>query len=132
MSTIEQTPRPRPARLQRWVDLVRGTLPAEKRTESAEEHQMDLTMTNLVLILAVGGLVGWMASILMKTRAHTGIAANIVVGLGGSLFGVFLANALGVAADSRLASATIAVVGASLLIAVLRGLGVFDGVAAAR
>jgi uncharacterized membrane protein YeaQ/YmgE (transglycosylase-associated protein family) len=46
----------------------------------------------LILWLVVGGVIGWLASIVMRTDAQQGIVLNIVVGivgafLGGLLFG---------------------------------------------
>ena len=37
-----------------------------------------------IVTLVVGGIVGWLASILMKTNAQMGIIANVVVGIIGS------------------------------------------------
>lgn len=39
----------------------------------------------LILILIVGGVIGWLASILMRTDAQQGIFLNIVVGVIGAL-----------------------------------------------
>ncbi|MDE8651330.1 GlsB/YeaQ/YmgE family stress response membrane protein [Novosphingobium album (ex Liu et al. 2023)] len=39
----------------------------------------------LILILLVGGVIGWLASIVMRTDAQQGIFLNIVVGVVGSL-----------------------------------------------
>lgn len=39
----------------------------------------------LILILLVGGIIGWLASILMRTDAQQGIFLNIVVGVIGAL-----------------------------------------------
>ena len=56
---------------------------------------MDLASTNFIVTLIIGGVVGWLASILMKTNAQMGILANVIVGVIGSFLGVFVANALG-------------------------------------
>jgi uncharacterized membrane protein YeaQ/YmgE (transglycosylase-associated protein family) len=80
----------------------------------------------LIVTLIVGGLVGWLASILMKTNAQMGILANVVVGVVGSFVGVALAGALGVRAQSAPASWIVAILGAALLIGLLRALGVFS------
>ena len=45
---------------------------------------MDLASTNFIVTLVIGGIVGWLASILMKTNAQMGILANVVVGVVGS------------------------------------------------
>jgi len=47
-------------------------------------------MINLILILIVGGLIGWIASIVMRTNAQQGILLNIVVGIVGALLAGFL------------------------------------------
>jgi uncharacterized membrane protein YeaQ/YmgE (transglycosylase-associated protein family) len=75
---------------------------------------------DLLVTLIIGGIVGWLASILMKTNAQMGIAANVIVGVVGSFLGVAIANALGVAHQGALASWIVAVLGAALLIMVLR------------
>ena len=93
---------------------------------------MDLASTNLIVTLIIGGVVGWLASILMKTNAQMGIVANIIVGIVGSFLGVFVANALGVHAHTTPASWIVAILGAALLIALLRSLGVFNRVAHIR
>jgi uncharacterized membrane protein YeaQ/YmgE (transglycosylase-associated protein family) len=93
---------------------------------------MDLASTNLIVTLIIGGVVGWLASILMKSNAQMGVVANIVIGIVGSFLGVFVANALGVRAHTTPASWVVAILGAALLIALLRGLGVFNRVARIR
>jgi uncharacterized membrane protein YeaQ/YmgE (transglycosylase-associated protein family) len=45
---------------------------------------------NLILALIIGGIIGWVASIIMRTNAQQGIFLNIVVGIVGSLLGSFL------------------------------------------
>ena len=44
----------------------------------------------LILIIIVGGIIGWLASMVMKTDAQQGIILNIVVGIVGALLGGFL------------------------------------------
>ena len=41
----------------------------------------------LIVTLIVGGIIGWLASIVMKTNAQMGMIANIVVGIVGSWLG---------------------------------------------
>jgi uncharacterized membrane protein YeaQ/YmgE (transglycosylase-associated protein family) len=45
---------------------------------------------NLIIALVIGGVIGWLASIVMRTDAQQGILMNIVVGIIGSLLGSFL------------------------------------------
>ncbi|MFK4873882.1 MULTISPECIES: GlsB/YeaQ/YmgE family stress response membrane protein [unclassified Novosphingobium] len=39
----------------------------------------------LLLILLVGGVIGWLASIVMRTDAQQGVFLNVVVGVVGAL-----------------------------------------------
>ncbi|WP_404480339.1 GlsB/YeaQ/YmgE family stress response membrane protein [Novosphingobium sp. BL-52-GroH] len=48
----------------------------------------------LLLILIVGGIIGWLASILMRTDAQQGIFLNIVVGIVGALVAGFIITPL--------------------------------------
>jgi uncharacterized membrane protein YeaQ/YmgE (transglycosylase-associated protein family) len=93
---------------------------------------MDLASTNVLTMIIIGGLVGWLASIVMKTNAQMGILANVIVGIVGSFLGTAVANGLGVRAHTGLASWIVAILGAALLIAILRALGVFNRLASVR
>ena len=44
-------------------------------------------MISLILWLVMGALVGWVASLIMKTDAQQGTLLNIVVGIVGATFG---------------------------------------------
>jgi uncharacterized membrane protein YeaQ/YmgE (transglycosylase-associated protein family) len=48
----------------------------------------------IILLIVVGGLLGWLASIIMRTDAQQGILLNIVVGIIGALLAGFLINPL--------------------------------------
>jgi len=48
----------------------------------------------LILIIIVGGLIGWIASKVMGTDAQQGLLLNIVVGIVGALLAGFLLNPL--------------------------------------
>ena len=49
----------------------------------------------IIAWLIFGGLVGWIASIIMGTNAQQGILMNIIVGIVGAFIGGFLADLLG-------------------------------------
>ena len=74
--------------------------------------------------LIIGGIIGWLASIVMKTNAQMGILANVIVGIVGAGLGGWLAGQLGMGGPPIM-SWVMAVVGAAILIAILRALGVF-------
>lgn len=78
-----------------------------------------------IISLIIGGVVGWLASIVMKTNAQMGIIANVLIGVLGSSLGYWIASMLGIVATGGLLRFAIAVAGASLLIFILGKLGVF-------
>ncbi|MCG6919929.1 MAG: GlsB/YeaQ/YmgE family stress response membrane protein, partial [Acidobacteria bacterium] len=47
---------------------------------------------DLIITIVVGGIIGWLASMVMKTSAQMGILANVVVGIIGSSLGFWLAG----------------------------------------
>jgi len=80
---------------------------------------------SLIISLIVGGVIGWLGSIMMKTNAQMGIFANVVVGIVGSMLGFWLAGLLGIAAYGGIARLLVAIGGAVVLIAVLKALKIF-------
>ena len=78
-----------------------------------------------IVTLVVGGIVGWLASLVMKTNAQMGIIANVVVGIIGSSLGFWLAGLVGLAAYGAIARWAVAVVGAAVLLWILMALGIF-------
>ena len=78
-----------------------------------------------LVTLIIGGIVGWIASIIMKTNAQMGLLANILVGVVGSLLGYWIAGLLGMTAEGAIVRFIIGIVGAVLLIVILRALGFF-------
>ena len=49
---------------------------------------------NLIIWLVVGGLIGWVASLIMKTDAQQGLLLNVIVGIVGALLGGWLLSPL--------------------------------------
>ncbi len=80
---------------------------------------------DLIVTLIIGGVVGWLASIVMKTNAQMGLIANVLVGIAGSFVGFWAAGALGLAPTGGIVRFVVAVVGAVVLIFILRALGIF-------
>ena len=78
-----------------------------------------------IVSLIIGGIVGWLASIVMKTNAQMGMIANVLVGIVGSALGFWLAGVLGIAPSGGILGFVVAIVGAVLLIVILQALGIF-------
>lgn len=80
-------------------------------------------MSFLVYII-FGGLVGWVASLLMKTDAEQGLLLNIIVGVIGSVLGGWLMGFFGIGGVSgfNLQSFVVALVGAVVLIAIVKAI----------
>jgi uncharacterized membrane protein YeaQ/YmgE (transglycosylase-associated protein family) len=49
---------------------------------------------NLIIILIVGGVLGWLASLVMRTDAQQGTLLNVVVGIVGALLAGFIITPL--------------------------------------
>ncbi len=77
-----------------------------------------------ILSLIIGGIVGWLASILMKTNAQMGLIANVLVGVVGSTLGAALAGMIGLQVGGLLGFG-VSIAGAALLIFILGKLGIF-------
>ena len=80
---------------------------------------------NWIVTLVVGGITGWLASLVMKTNAQMGIIANVIVGIIGSSLGFWLAGVLGLSASGPIVGWVVAVIGAALLIFILKAVGIF-------
>ena len=62
----------------------------------------------LILWLIVGGIVGWLASLVMNTNGQQGILLNVVVGIVGAFIGGWLISPLvGMGTTSTPASASV-------------------------
>jgi uncharacterized membrane protein YeaQ/YmgE (transglycosylase-associated protein family) len=49
---------------------------------------------NIIIWLIVGGVIGWLASLVMRTDGQQGILLNIVVGIVGAFIGGWLLSPL--------------------------------------
>jgi uncharacterized membrane protein YeaQ/YmgE (transglycosylase-associated protein family) len=49
---------------------------------------------NFIIWLIVGGVIGWLASMLMKTNDQQGMVLNVVVGIVGAMLGGWLISPL--------------------------------------
>jgi uncharacterized membrane protein YeaQ/YmgE (transglycosylase-associated protein family) len=79
---------------------------------------------NFIIWLIVGGIVGWVASIIMRTNGQQGLILNIIVGIVGAFVaGLLLTPLLGIAtinqSDFSLPALIVSVVGAVILLAIV-------------
>lgn len=79
---------------------------------------------NILIWLIVGGVIGWLASLMMRTDAQQGILLNVVVGVIGALLGGWLISPLVGAAtvnqgDFSLAGLGVSFLGAVILLAIV-------------
>jgi uncharacterized membrane protein YeaQ/YmgE (transglycosylase-associated protein family) len=79
---------------------------------------------NLIIWLVLGGVVGWLASLIMRTDGQQGIVLNVVVGVVGAfLAGWFISPLVGLGTINQnnlsLASVLVSLIGAVILLAVV-------------
>ena len=79
---------------------------------------------NFIIWLVIGGVIGWLASIMMKTNGQQGIILNVVVGIVGAFLGGWLISPLvGVGTINQnnfsLPSVLVSLVGAVILLAIV-------------
>jgi uncharacterized membrane protein YeaQ/YmgE (transglycosylase-associated protein family) len=60
-----------------------------QRRPKGEENDM-----NFIIWLVIGGIIGWLASMVMRTDAQQGVVLNVVVGIVGALLGGWLISPL--------------------------------------
>ena len=73
--------------------------------------------------LIVGGIVGWLASLVMRTDGQQGILLNVVVGIVGSFLGGWLISPLvgvgNLSSGISIGSIIVSLVGAIILLAIV-------------
>lgn len=79
---------------------------------------------NFIIWIVVGGILGWIASMIMKTDAQQGMFLNIVVGIIGALLGGWLlAPLFGTGtinqSDFSIGSLLVSLLGAVILLAIV-------------
>lgn len=81
-------------------------------------------MINFLIWIILGGVLGWIASMIMRTDAQQGTLLNIIVGIVGAfLAGMFLSPLFGVATINQnnfsLPSLLVSLLGAVILLAIV-------------
>jgi uncharacterized membrane protein YeaQ/YmgE (transglycosylase-associated protein family) len=64
---------------------------AQETTVVRKRKESDL---NIIIWLVVGGVLGWLASLVMRTDGSQGVFLNVVVGIVGAMIGGFLLSPL--------------------------------------
>ena len=77
---------------------------------------------NLIVFLIFGAIVGWLASVVMKTNSSQGLLADIILGILGSIVGGYVMSLLGFGGVSgfNIYSILVGLVGAIVLIMIGR------------
>jgi uncharacterized membrane protein YeaQ/YmgE (transglycosylase-associated protein family) len=74
----------------------------------------------IILWLIIGGIIGWLASIIMRTDAQQGILLNIVVGIVGAFIGGLIVSGGSINdAPLNLTSFLVSLLGAIILLAIV-------------
>lgn len=78
-------------------------------------------LLNIIVWILLGGVAGWIASMIMGRNARMGMLGNIVVGILGAIIGGAVMNFIGLAGTTgfNLWSLLVAVVGAVILLAIV-------------
>jgi uncharacterized membrane protein YeaQ/YmgE (transglycosylase-associated protein family) len=78
-----------------------------------------------IIVIVIGGIIGWLASIIMKTNAQMGLIANVLVGIAGALLGFWIAGLMGMTPTGDIMRFLVALGGAVLLLFILQQVGFF-------
>jgi uncharacterized membrane protein YeaQ/YmgE (transglycosylase-associated protein family) len=83
---------------------------------------------DLIIWLIAGGVVGWLASVLMHTDARQGLLLNVVVGIvGAAVAGFFISPLIGLPTINEgvfnVGSLLVSLVGAVILLAIVNLVG---------
>ena len=78
----------------------------------------------ILLWIIFGGIIGWVASLIMKTDAQQGIILNIIVGIVGAMLEGWIMNAFGQGGGSgfNLYSFLVALLGAVVLLTIAKAI----------
>lgn len=74
---------------------------------------------DLIIFLLIGALVGWLAGVIMKGGGF-GLIGNIIVGILGSILGGWLLPKLGLGIGGEFGGFITAVIGAVILLFIVR------------
>lgn len=73
----------------------------------------------IIIWLIVGGIIGWLASLVMRTDAQQGILLNIVVGIVGAFIGGLIFSGGSINQNITVTSFIVSLLGAIILLAIV-------------
>lgn len=73
----------------------------------------------IIIWLIVGGVIGWLASLIMRTDAQQGILLNIVVGIVGAFIGGLIFSGGSINQTITVTSFIVSLIGAIILLAIV-------------
>ena len=76
-------------------------------------------MLGIIILIVVGGILGWLASIVMRTDGQQGILLNVVVGIVGAFLAGLVVNGGSIATDVNMMSLLWSFLGAIVLLAIV-------------
>ncbi len=76
-------------------------------------------MLGIIIWIVIGGIIGWLASIVMRTDAQQGILLNIVVGIVGAFLAGLVLSGGSINQDINLTSILASLVGAIVLLGIV-------------
>lgn len=78
-----------------------------------------MDLVGIIIWLAIGGIVGWLASLVMRTDAQQGILLNVVVGIVGAFIGGLIFSGGSINNGLTVYSFIVSLVGAIILLAIV-------------
>lgn len=76
-------------------------------------------MIGIIVWLIVGGVIGWLASLVMRTDAQQGILLNIVVGIVGAFLAGLIVSGGSINQGVTVTSFIVSLIGAIVLLAIV-------------
>lgn len=118
---------PRPFRLpvaalRPFALLIAGAALAQEASDEAAAEALGAGIgffLGIIIAIVTGAIIGWIASLLVQ-GSGSGLWTNVLIGIGGSLLASLLLPALGIGAQSVLGSLLAAVLGAVVLLLIVR------------
>jgi len=78
-----------------------------------------MDLVGLIVWLVIGGVVGWLASLVMRTDAQQGILLNVVVGIVGAFIGGLIFSGGSINQGLTVYSFIVSLLGAIILLAIV-------------